>query len=71
MTSRAYDLPPAARAGFHILSGDAAALWQAWETADVVMVSEPWAWRHGTQPGAQIVLRGRAGPVVELWKLGD
>ncbi|MDH4381355.1 MAG: ABC transporter permease [Gammaproteobacteria bacterium] len=60
----AYDLPPAARAGFHILSGDAAALWQAWETADVVMVSEPWAWRHGTQPGAQIVLRGRAGPVV-------
>ena len=58
-----YELPARARAGFRLLQGDADGLWRAWDAEDVVMVSEPWAWRHQIAPGARVTLAGPAGPV--------
>jgi len=58
-----YELPPRAQQGFHLLAGAPAALWAAWEDEDVVMVSEPWAWRQGLAPGATVTLAGPDGPV--------
>ncbi len=58
-----YELPPRAQQGFHLLAGAPSALWAAWEDEDVVMVSEPWAWRQGLAPGATVTLAGPDGPV--------
>lgn len=52
----AYDLPVAARAGFQFLAGDPAAVWRAWQTEDVAIVSEPFAWRHGATLGEDYAL---------------
>lgn len=47
----AYDLPPAARAGFQIIAGDAARIWAAWEREDIALVTEPYAYRHRVRVG--------------------
>ncbi len=52
----AYDLPPAARAGFQLLGGSPADLWARWETDDVAMASEPWAFRHAAKVGDVVAL---------------
>jgi len=57
----AYDLPPAARAGFQFISGDAAAWWQAWDDEDVVIVTEAFAWRQRVQVGDELPLVTPAG----------
>ena len=56
----AYQLPEAARRGFHFLSG--APPWPAWETADVAMISEPLAYHRQRRAGDMLVLPTPAGP---------
>ncbi len=57
----AYDLPPAARAGFRFIAGSAEALWSHWEREPVVMISEPYAWRHALAPGDSVQLHTLEG----------
>lgn len=57
----AYALPPQARAGFELLAGRTDDLWARWKSADVVMVSEPWANRHHLAPGMVVRLPTPAG----------
>ena len=59
----AYHLPAAARDGFRFLSGSARNVWRTWTTADTVIVSEPFAYRHRTGVGDDLVLPTPAGPV--------
>ncbi|MGE0861621.1 MAG: ABC transporter permease [Gammaproteobacteria bacterium] len=56
----AYQLPPAARRGFHFLAG--AAPWPAWEGEDVAMISEPFAWHTRKQVGDALTLPTPVGP---------
>jgi putative ABC transport system permease protein len=58
----AYDLPAAARPGFRFIAGEAAAVWAAWDE-DTVMITEPYAWRHGLAPGDSVAIDTAAGPV--------
>jgi len=57
----AYDLPPAARAGFRFIAGDAAQIWRDWEDADVAIVTEPYAYRHHVRPGEVLRVETAAG----------
>ncbi|MCB1749140.1 MAG: FtsX-like permease family protein, partial [Gammaproteobacteria bacterium] len=52
----AYDLPPAARAGFRFLDDTAARAWPAWLRGEAVFVTEPFAWHHALRPGERVVL---------------
>ncbi|MGE0384611.1 MAG: ABC transporter permease [Gammaproteobacteria bacterium] len=59
----AYELPQRGRAGFVLLAADdEATLWHRFETADVVMVTEPFAWRRALAPGDRLRLPTDAGP---------
>lgn len=57
----AYELPPAARAGFDFIAGNAVAVWRDWDDGDVVIVSEPFAWHHRVTAGATLVLATPSG----------
>ncbi|MGE3775208.1 MAG: FtsX-like permease family protein, partial [Gammaproteobacteria bacterium] len=57
----AYDLPPAARAGYTFIAGDVAAVWRAWEDEDVAIVTEPYAYRHRVQVGDALQVETAAG----------
>ncbi|MSQ68701.1 MAG: ABC transporter permease [Gammaproteobacteria bacterium] len=59
----AYDLPRAAQAGFRFIAGSAQDLWSHWERDPVVMISEPYAWRHGLAPGESVQLHTLNGLV--------
>ncbi len=47
----AYDLPPAARAGFRFIDGDIDAIWENWKQPGHVIVSEPFAWHQRLEVG--------------------
>jgi putative ABC transport system permease protein len=54
-------MAPGSYAGTEILDADAAGVWPAWESGDVVLVSEPYAYRNGVTPGDVVELRTAAG----------
>ncbi|HSD70686.1 MAG TPA: FtsX-like permease family protein, partial [Woeseiaceae bacterium] len=58
----AIQMAPGSYAGTELLDGDAADVWPAWESGDVVLVSEPYAYRHGVAAGDVIELRTASGP---------
>ena len=53
-----YDLPAAARQGFQLLAGEPARIWSRWESEDVALVTEPFAWHHRVGVGDRLQLRG-------------
>ncbi|MGQ0657804.1 MAG: FtsX-like permease family protein [Chromatiales bacterium] len=57
-----YALAPKSYAGFRFLSGGGAATWTAFESSDAVIVSEPYAIRHGLAVGNIVALRTDRGP---------
>lgn len=59
---RVLDMPPASYAGVELLDADPAEAWPAWETADAVFVSEPYAYRNGVGAGDNITLPTDHGP---------
>jgi len=59
---RAIEMAPGSYAGVEILDADPAHLWPRWETQDVVLVSEPYAFQHGVAAGDAIALPTEAGP---------
>lgn len=48
---RAIEMAPRSYAGTAILDADPERVWPAWESGDVVLVSEPYAYRAGVDPG--------------------
>ncbi|MDH3420959.1 MAG: FtsX-like permease family protein, partial [Gammaproteobacteria bacterium] len=59
---RVFEMPRASYAGTEILDADPAAVWPAWESADAVLVSEPYSFQHGVGAGDSIVLPTGGGP---------
>ena len=59
----AYHLPAAAKDGFRFVAGSAEEVWRAWTTADAVIVSEPFAYRHDSSVGDEVVLPTHAGSI--------
>ena len=53
----AYGLNEAAREGFRFKQGAADEIWPAFQQEDSVIVSEPYAWRHGLKPDDALELR--------------
>ncbi len=51
MTLIAVDLAPDAQAGYHLLGGDPAAAWTAFQTGEAILISEPLAYRRGLRVG--------------------
>lgn len=58
----AIQMAPGSYAGTEILAADAADVWPAWESGDVVLVSEPYAYRNSVSPGDVVELRTATGP---------
>jgi len=54
-------LPPGSYAGTEILDADPAAVWRQFESNDVVLVSEPYAYRNRVAPGDDVMLRTGGG----------
>ncbi len=58
----AFRLTDAARAGFRFRDGVPAAIWPAWESADIALVTEPYAYHHNIALGDELTLHTDAGP---------
>jgi putative ABC transport system permease protein len=58
----ALDLDPQSRAAFHFLKGDPAGAFAAFEAADAVLISEPYAWKRRLSVGDALVLETDTGP---------
>ncbi len=58
----AFELPAAARAGFRFRDGAPSAVWRTWESGDVVLVTEPYAYHHGVMVGDDLILHTDSGP---------
>ena len=48
-------------AGFDLIEGEASRVWPAFDREDVVLASEPFAYRHALAPGGEVELRTDAG----------
>jgi putative ABC transport system permease protein len=57
----AIQMAPGSYAGTEILDAEAADVWPAWESGDVVLMSEPYAYRNGVTPGDKVELRTTTG----------
>ncbi len=57
----AVEMAPGSYAGTEILDGDPAAVWPAFESEDVVLVSEPYAYQKQVRRGESVRLRTDAG----------
>jgi putative ABC transport system permease protein len=57
-----YELPRQARPGFQFKNGNSGDIWDRWDRDDVVIVSEPFAYRRDLAPGDQLELHGQEGP---------
>jgi putative ABC transport system permease protein len=57
----AYEFTAASYAGFHFIEGDPEQAWRAFKTEDAVIVSEPYAYRHGLHLDGRITLRTERG----------
>jgi putative ABC transport system permease protein len=58
----AFRLTEAARAGFRFRDGAPAAIWSAWDSADIALVTEPYAYHHGIAVGDELTLHTDTGP---------
>ena len=58
----AFDIDERSHDGFDFKSGDPSQAWPAFHTSDSVLVTEPYAYRHGVDVGDTVVLRTDAGP---------
>jgi putative ABC transport system permease protein len=58
---RATRMAPGSYAGTELLDADPAEVWQQFESKDVVVVSEPYAYRNRVAPGDKITLRTANG----------
>ncbi len=58
----AVDLAPAARAGYHLIDGDAIRAWRAFQTGESILISEPLAYRRQLTSGDSLELPTAAGP---------
>ncbi len=47
----AFTLNAKAKQGFRFKAGDVQAIWRQWETADVAIITEPYAYHHGISVG--------------------
>ena len=54
-------MAPGGYAGTELLDGDPDHVWDAWEREDVVLVSEPYAYRNRIGPGDAVVLQTSRG----------
>ena len=57
----AIQMAPGGYAGTEILDADPADIWPAWESGDVVLVSEPYAYRNYIEKGDDLTLRTNSG----------
>ena len=57
----AYGLNEVAWGGFHFKEGNSDDIWPAFQQDDAVIVSEPYAWRHGLERGDALELRTDSG----------
>lgn len=57
----ALELAPPSRAQFRFIAGTPSAIWPAFETGQAVIVSEPYAYRHGLDVGSEVRLRTDRG----------
>jgi len=55
------DMAPGAYAGTEILDADPDSVWASWEDGDVILVSEPYGYRHNVTQGDTVTLRTDAG----------
>ena len=58
----AVDLAPAARAGYHLIDGDAIRAWRAFQTGESILISEPLAYWRQLTSGDSLELPTAAGP---------
>ncbi|MFT4583357.1 MAG: putative ABC transport system permease protein [Gammaproteobacteria bacterium] len=56
-----FNLNAIAKQSFHFNAGDPNTIWQQWETDDVVIVSEPFAYHHKISLAEQITLNTASG----------
>jgi len=56
-----FQMAPESYAGFRFLEGDPATVWPAFEQEAAVIVSEPYAYRHGLGVGSRLALRTERG----------
>ena len=47
----AVDLAPASQSGYHLIAGDPATAWAAFQTGEAIFISEPLAYRRGLRAG--------------------
>ncbi|MDG4596461.1 MAG: FtsX-like permease family protein [Candidatus Contendobacter sp.] len=47
----AVDLASASQTGYHLIDGDPATAWRAFQTSEVILISEPLAYRRGLRTG--------------------
>ena len=59
---RVIDMPPQAYAGTELLDANPDAVWPAWDSRDVVLVSEPYGFQAGVGAGDVITLPTDRGP---------
>ena len=57
-----YDLPAPARAGIQFIAGRASDVWARWETTDIAIITEPFAYHNKLAIGATITLETPRGP---------
>jgi len=57
----AFTLNPKAQSGFRFKAGDAQTIWQQWETRDVAIVTEPYAYHHGIAIGDKLRIKTDGG----------
>ncbi|MBK8535083.1 MAG: FtsX-like permease family protein [Candidatus Competibacteraceae bacterium] len=56
LTLIAAELAPAAQAGYHLMDGDSATAWQAFQTGEAILISEPLAYRSHLSAGDSLQL---------------
>ncbi|MFT4563055.1 MAG: putative ABC transport system permease protein [Gammaproteobacteria bacterium] len=56
-----FNLNPIAKQSFHFNAGDPKTIWQDWETDDIVIVSEPFAYHHEISLHSEIPLDTASG----------
>ncbi len=62
VTLIAAELAPAARAGYHLIAGDADTAWRLFQTGEAVLISEPLAYRRHLSAGDRMELPAEQGP---------
>ena len=57
-----FDIDERSHSGFDFKSGDPQQAWPAFHSGDAVLVTEPYAYRHGVDVGDEVTLRTDRGP---------